>query len=262
MNTKIPFTKDITFEKKVSEITSISLEHEIKVDDGILKGNFIVSGDYKSHEVSVNKEPFSYILPFEIELASDIDTDTIEFMIDDFTYEIIDNSDLRVNIDFNILANKKEIIEEPETIFEDASNLFLDETEKREEITNEVDELEKTKDDLAIENKLEEKLENDDNREEIIIPVKEIEEDITENRDTILEEVQEKKEVVSEDTIINSITNTKDEYATYHIHMVSDGETIETICTMYNSNLNVLSEYNELNEVNAGDKIIIPEKNE
>ena len=79
MNTKIPFTKDITFEKKVSEITSISLEHEIKVEDSVLKGNFIISGDYKSHEVSVNKEPFSYMLPFEIELSHDIDTETIEF---------------------------------------------------------------------------------------------------------------------------------------------------------------------------------------
>ena len=64
MNCKIPFTKDIDFEKKVSEITSISLEHETKVEEDTLKGNFIVSGDFKSHEVSVNKEPFSYILPF------------------------------------------------------------------------------------------------------------------------------------------------------------------------------------------------------
>ena len=47
MNCKIPFTKDIDFEKKVSEITSISLEHETKVEDGVLKGNFIVSGDVK-----------------------------------------------------------------------------------------------------------------------------------------------------------------------------------------------------------------------
>lgn len=258
MNTKIPFTKDITFEKKVCEITSISLEHEIKVEDSILKGNFIVSGDYKSHEVSINKEPFSYMLPFEIELASDIDTDTIEFMIDDFTYEIIDNSALRVNIDFNIIANKKEIIEEPETIFEDASNLFLDKSEEREEVVNEDNELEEVKEDLTIENKVEENLENNDIREQIAIPV-ESKEEIVQNKDIV---VEEKKEVVSEDTIINSITNTSDEYATYHIHMVSDGETIETICTMYNSNLNILSEYNELNEVNAGDKIIIPEKNE
>ena len=111
VNCKIPFTKDIDFEKKVSEITSISLEHETKVEEGVLKGNFIVSGDFKSHEVSINKEPFSYILPFEIDLAEDIDPDTIEFMIEDFTYEIVDNSILRVNIDFNVIASLKENVE-------------------------------------------------------------------------------------------------------------------------------------------------------
>lgn len=245
MNTKIPFTKDITFEKKVSEITSISLEHEIKVLDGVLKGNFIVSGDYKSHEVSVNKEPFSYMLPFEIELSHDIDTETIEFMIDDFTYEIIDNIDLRVNIDFNILASKKEIVEEPESIFEDASELFSDNDEERETINQE----------------------NVNNLEDIL------NEEVVETKDEVLPQevddnlrdqaaVQSTIKEVSEDTIINSIKNTDDEYTTYHIHMVSDGETVETICTMYNSNLNILGEYNELGELNAGDKVIIPEKNE
>lgn len=245
MNTKIPFTKDITFEKKVSEITSISLEHEIKVLDGVLKGNFIVSGDYKSHEVSVNKEPFSYMLPFEIELSQDIDTETIEFMIDDFTYEIIDNTDLRVNIDFNILASKKEIVEEPESIFEDASELFSDNDEERETINQE----------------------NVNNLEDIL------NEEVVETKDEVLPQevddnlrdqaaVQSTIKEVSEDTIINSIKNTDDEYTTYHIHMVSDGETVETICTMYNSNLNILGEYNELGELNAGDKVIIPEKNE
>lgn len=246
MNTKIPFTKDIPFEKKVCEITSISLEHEIKVEDSVLKGNFIVSGDYKSHEVSVNKEPFSYMLPFEIELANDIDTDTIEFMIDDFTYEIIDNSDLRVNIDFNILANKKEVEEEPETIFEDASNLFNEENSEREEI---IEEEVKDIEEIIEEDKEEEKQEVIGTEDRVPLAVE----------STIKEETSEK---ISEDTIINSIKNTGDEYTTYHIHMVSDGETVETICTMYNSNLNILGEYNELGEINAGDKIIIPEKNE
>lgn len=245
MNTKIPFTKDITFEKKVSEITSISLEHEIKVLDGVLKGNFIVSGDYKSHEVSVNKEPFSYMLPFEIELSHDIDTETIEFMIDDFTYEIIDNIDLRVNIDFNILASKKEIVEEPESIFEDASELFSDNDEERETINQEnVNNLEDILNEEVVETKDE------------VLP-QEVDDNL---RDQVA--VQSTIKEVSEDTIINSIKNTDDEYTTYHIHMVSDGETVETICTMYNSNLNILGEYNELGELNAGDKVIIPEKNE
>ncbi len=227
MNCKIPFTKDIDFEKKLSEITSISLEHETKVEDGTLKGSFIVSGDFKSHEVSVNKEPFSYILPFEIDLASDVDEDTIEFMIEDFTYEIVDNSILRVNIDFNVIASlkeKEEESEEEEVLFQDASTAFLDKEEERQESTIEpIEEIEGTK-------------EEEEQREEIT------------------------KE--SEETIINSIKGDGNEYATYHIHMVSDGESVETICTMYNSNLNILQDYNDLSNITAGDKLIIPKNNE
>ena len=219
VNCKIPFTKDIDFEKKVSEITSISLEHETRVEEGVLKGNFIVSGDFKSHEVSINKEPFSYILPFEIDLAEDIDPDTIEFMIEDFTYEIVDNSILRVNIDFNVIASLKENVEveeEEEPLFQDASAAFLDE-------------------DL-----------DQNNREE---------------KEEAKEEVkQEERE--SEDTIIKNIKSDGNEYATYHIHMVSDGESVETICTMYNSNVNILQDYNDLSNITAGDKLIIPEANE
>ena len=224
MNCKIPFTKDIDFEKKVSEITSTSLEHETNVEDNALKGSFIVSGDFKSHEVSVNKEPFSYILPFEIDLADDIDRDTIEFMIEDFTYEIVDNSILRVNIDFNVIASIKEsnseVEEEP--LFQDANNAFLEEDD------------------------LEDNLDRDEEEKQEEVPE---EEKIVEERE-------------SEDTIINNIKSDGNEYATYHIHMVSDGESVETICTMYNSNLNILQDYNDLNSITPGDKLIIPETNE
>ncbi len=228
MNCKIPFTKDIDFEKKVSEITSISLEHETKVEEGVLKGNFIVSGDFKSHEVSVNKEPFSYILPFEIDLADDVDPDTIEFMIEDFTYEIVDQSILRVNIDFNVIASLKEKEEEPkeEPLFQNADNAFLEPTDVLED---------------------EDREEKEDKKEEASKEEKE-------------EQTEEKRE--SEDTIINSIKADTNEYATYHIHMVSDGESVETICTMYNSNLNILQDYNDLTSITPGDKLIIPENNE
>ena len=217
MNSKIPFTRDIQFGKKISEITSISLEHEIKVDNNILKGNCTISGDYKSHEVSINKEAFSYSLPFDIALSDEIDPNTIEFMIDDFTYEIVDNTNLRVNIDFNVIANLKE---KEEILSEDNRVISEDNEIKNEELVNEVTEVPN-------------------------------------------EEPKEKEEAMKDDTIINSINNiTEDEYATYHIHMVSDGETIETICTMYNSNMNILSDYNDLNNIVSGDKIIIPESNE
>lgn len=64
-------------------------------------------------------------MPFEIDLAEDVDPNTIEFMIEDFTYEIIDSSILRVNIDFNVIASLKEK-EEEKPLFQDVTNAFLD----------------------------------------------------------------------------------------------------------------------------------------
>lgn len=213
MNCKIPFTKDIDFEKTVSEITSISLEHETKVEGDTLKGNFIVSGDFKSHEVSVNKEPFSYILPFEIDLTSNIDKNSIEFMIEDFTYEIKDSSILRVNIDFNVIAAAKE--EENEPLFKDAREVF--------------------------------------GTEPLLEEPKEIEEPRQNNESLTLED---------QETIINSVNSLEQSYITYHIHIVNDGESLDTICTMYNINASVLQEYNDLSNITAGDKLIIPQINE
>jgi len=240
MNCKIPFTKDIHFEKKVSEITSISLEHTIEVDNEVLMGNFIVARDFKSHEVSINKEAFSYILPFEIELKENINKDTIEFMIEDFTYDIIDSSILRVNIDFNIIASLNEENNQNETAERTDNNIFPEANALESE---EIPEVLETKTDPSIED-----LESID-RQNII--------DSNNYIDNPNDEVS-----ISEESIINNINNNDDEYATYHIHMVKNGETIETICTMYNSNMNILSEYNDLNSLSTGDKLIIPDNNE
>ena len=57
-------------------------------------------------------------------------------------------------------------------------------------------------------------------------------------------------------------TQTEEEYTTYHIHMIKEGETVETICTMYNSNLALLGEYNDLTNITPGEKLIIPSDNE
>ena len=121
MNCVIPYTKEIVFKTKIAEISSISLEHEMNINDTELLGNFIVSGDYKSHELSVNKEEFSYTLPFSIEITENIDLDTIDFSITDFSYEIKGDNTLKVFIEFSVLASEKEIVipESKEELFQD-----------------------------------------------------------------------------------------------------------------------------------------------
>ena len=223
MNCIIPFTKDIKFKSNIAEILSISLEHDYTANPEEILGNFIVSGDFKSHEVSINKEHFEYVLPFSVNLTTKIDTDSVDFEIEDFTYDVIDNDTLRVNIEYSINADEvKEEIFEPTT--EESLDNLLDEIEDERKST--VEEEEKT---IEIEPK---KSKND-------------KEDDRLNEDT-------------QNTILNSINETEDNYVTYNIHIMQESDTLESICLKYNTSQSILSEYNDLSTLTMGDKIIIP----
>lgn len=228
MNLTIPFTKDIKFSSNISEILSISLEHEYTVNELGVLGNFIVSGEYKTHEVSVNKENFEKVLPFSVDLTTKIDTDSLDFAIEDFTYELIDKNTLKVNIEYSIKANllKEEVFESVEdaneTLEDMLDNIDLEEKEER--------------NDEVIEEKMEEK------------------EDIEEQRDTVSEEEKE--------TVISSTLEKEESFITYNIHIMQSNDTIDSICAKYNTNTSILEEYNDISKVSVGDKIIIPEINE
>lgn len=228
MNLTIPFTKDIKFSSNISEILSISLEHEYTVNELGVLGNFIVSGEYKTHEVSVNKENFEKVLPFSVDLTTKIDTDSLDFAIEDFTYELKDKNTLKVNIEYSIKANllKEEVFESVEdaneTLEDMLDNIDLEEKEER--------------NDEVIEEKMEEK------------------EDIEEQRDTVSEEEKE--------TVISSTLEKKESFITYNIHIMQSNDTIDSICAKYNTNTSILEEYNDISKVSVGDKIIIPEINE
>ena len=235
MNLIIPFTKDIKFNSNISEIVSISLEHDYTVNDGEILGNFIVSGDYKSHEVSVNKEHFEYVLPFSVELTTRIERDSVDFSIEDFTYEIKNNDTLEVRIEYSVNA-----------------------LEEKEEVKEEIEEeplFERVEEDVTLEDMLD-KI-NEDIRDD-----EEVEE--TDKEDTMETEVIEQRDVTEDDkkTIIDSINDADDAFVTYHIHIMKETDTIDTVCTKYNTTSNILSEYNDLSTVAIGDKLIIPDINE
>lgn len=226
MNLTIPFTKDIKFSSNISEILSISLEHEYTVNELGVLGNFIVSGEYKTHEVSVNKENFEKVLPFSVDLTTKIDTDSLDFAIEDFTYELIDKNTLKVNIEYSIKANllKEEVFESVEdaneTLEDMLDNIDFEEKEERNE--------------EVIEEKTEEKVE--------------------EERDIVSEEEKE--------TVISSTLEKEESFITYNIHIMQSNDTIDSICAKYNTNTSILEEYNDISKVSVGDKIIIPEINE
>ncbi len=247
MNCIIPYTKEIPFNSKIKEITSISLEHEMNINAGEILGNFIVSGEYKAHELSVNKESFEYVLPFSIDLTERIIEDTINFNITDFTYEILNDNTLKVIIEFSVVGEEKEEeeeLEEREEVFQTPEELVDDDiielTEEREEIPDSIEE-----EDIEIVQETPE-----------VIEVKEI-----------IEEKEEKKEIMEEperemaniEMVNDTINKATDTYKTYHIHVIKDNETVDSICQMYKSSKETIMEYNDLNDIAPGDKLIIPE---
>ena len=201
MNLIIPFTKDIKFDTNIAEITSISLEHDWTYNERELLGNFTITGEYKTHEVSVNKEPFEYVLPFSVDLSNRLDENSISLEIKDFTYDIKDNNTLTVTIEYEV-----------------------DGTE--------------INDDREFEEMLDTAIRDIDEEKE--------EESIGENtQDTpVIEDISKKDE---------------DSYVTYHIHIMKENETIESICTKYKTNENILKDYNDISTLSIGDKLIIPD---
>ncbi|MBE6161735.1 MAG: LysM peptidoglycan-binding domain-containing protein [Firmicutes bacterium] len=214
MENIIPFTKEIKFDNKIIEITSISLEEKYNCTNDSIDGEFKVFGEYRSHELSINKEKFEYKLPFSVDLAERIKEDTLSFEITDFSYDILNEDILKINIEFKIDAEKEEVIEEtcddPLELIEDRNSI--------------------------IKNNIEEK---------IVEPK---------------EEVRINKQ--DEDTIIDSINTNDIEFTTYHIHIVKESETIESICALYNSNEQLLADYNDLTDFKVGDKLIVVESDE
>ncbi len=224
MKSIVPYTKDIEFKTKIAEICSISLEHELNITETEIEGNFIVSGEYKSHEVSVNKESFNYKLPFALEVTENIVKDSIEFEITDFTYEVANASTLRVHIEFCVTADELEV-EEAE----------IEEILEEEEIDTEKEEI----------------------RESVMEEIGELFPEVEEVREEQKNE-EERLDAVSENIILDTIEETESEFATYHIHIVNSSDTIESICTLYGTDVNTLKAYNNVESVTVGDKLVIP----
>lgn len=221
----IPFVKEITFENNISSIISISLEHEEKINEGEVTGNFIISGEYKAHADTTEKTPFTKSLPFTTLLPENIILDSINVDIDNFTYEVKDNSILKVNIDY-LVSGEEQVLEVPE--------------EKEEELTRNLDAF----------------LDDIDN-EVLELPA------IKEEKETLAPQeisIQEESKTVTTENSEATITSTTDDegFVTYYIHIVTENETIEEIIKKYETNLDNVKTYNDISNIKIGDKIIIP----
>ena len=94
----VPFKRDISFETKIAEIRSISLEHTYEIQNNLISGTFIISGNYKLTDTSTNVDPFKFEVPFDISIDSRYELNKATVDINDFFYELINSEVLSVSI--------------------------------------------------------------------------------------------------------------------------------------------------------------------
>ena len=142
----VPFKKDIEFDSNIAEISSISLEHTLKLkEENLVSGEFIISGTYKMTEASVNVDSFEYKLPFDISIDKKYDTKNSDVDINDFYYEVINNELLSISIEV-VLDGLEEKPEEEEEIRMTEEKIETLEENKEEVDTNEVQPVSTTED--------------------------------------------------------------------------------------------------------------------
>lgn len=142
----VPFKRDILFETKVSEIRSISLEHTYEINNNLISGTFIISGNYKLTDTSTNVDPFKFEVPFDISIDSRYKLDKATVDINDFFYELINNETLSVSITLIIdnleekeardmnEQNSKKIENKEDQVTEQLELTSKEESEKSEEV--------------------------------------------------------------------------------------------------------------------------------
>lgn len=215
----VPFKKDMLFNSNVSEVTSISLEHNLKVqNNNTISGNFIINGEYRMSDTSINTEIFEFELPCSINLDDRYILDNVVVDIDDFYYEVVNSNILEVNIDVSI-----------DKLEEKVDDVILNEIQMP---SAEMPELEEVR---------EEK-----NMEEI--------KDICD-----VDRCVEPEDISSVTSIFDSFNDSLETYQAYKVYIVREGDNLDSIIQKYGVSKEELEQYNDLSEINLGDKIIIPE---
>lgn len=230
MNQKIEFKKDCMLKTYVSSITDISLTHDYKILDDTIEGYFDVTGSYKVTMSSVETESFMFTIPFTIALSSLIDKDTIDLKLSDFNYSV-EKDVLHLKMFLDMDYQEIEIKED---------------TEDNEEIDNMINDLM-----------------DKDSTTNIKSPSEFHNEVMLDNVIDSKEEVSTKEKVSEKNfnTIFNEVKESN--FSKYKVYIMRSEDTLESILVKYNVTMDEIKEYNDIDNINIGSKIVIPyNKNE
>ncbi len=300
----IPFTKTIKFKTMIAEITDIETKHNLEVKEGnTIEGDILLDGKYKMHEASQIEEEFHYNLPFTIEVDNKYDISNCTITIDDFYFEIINEEDLKINIELEIgnveekPLPKEDISLDEEDIRKTVEKIPIEIEEKKEKIEIEPLEKEESIDELEItdvsdtisgkdgfpalpdksdlEQEIEAKLtqEISKNKEIYDQEVKTYQQASTytssaatttstqQEEEINLSTVTKKdrpKEESKMSSIFNAIASSDETFVTYHVYIVRENDTVDSIIEKYKTTRDDLVAYNDLENIKIGSKVIIP----
>ena len=231
----ISFEKRIEFPTMIGEVTSISLEHDLKfIDESTIEGMFTVNGTYKLTEASRIEEPFTYELPAEIILGEKIDIPGSKIEINDFYYEIENDYNLICYIDVQVEG--VEVVEIEENTNQEPESEMISSPPQLEEITLKIEKIDSMEEDRECDGEYQEEQISERENEEIMIP--------------------ETKEMVK--SLFENINDSEESYATYSVYILREEETITSLMTKYKTTKEELENYNDLTNLTIGSKIIIP----
>lgn len=271
------FKKELSMAETVSSITSISLDTTFNEGVNCIEGSFLIEGNYKSHELSLNKKDFRFELPFQ-EILENLKESTANLEVVDFTYDLNDST-LGIDIEYNVDYEENEIAdefdeEEFERFLEDHEVDIVDFQNEMEEAKEERIAEENTKETAIIE-EIEEVADEEEKHDEEIEEIEEerkeepecapIEEEQTESPEkrevTIIPTSEEEGGGDATSVILNNIDK-QEKYITYHVYLCESDDTFESIAEKFKTTKEEIREYNEIDDIEYGRKLIIPVKDE
>lgn len=222
MRQTIPFKKDITFKTKIGELTAIALDNDL-----VLKGEDLITGNFYISGTYKMLESSTleeeYSYKIPCEIAISDEYDTYNADIDiDDFYYEIINDEV-LRVNIVVVINNLERKEIEEPIFEKEKE-DIEILDLEEEKINIIEEIPEIKENLE-----NEELRNDTNT---ILKVK--------------QEVKQKEET----------------YLTYRVYVYKEEDTIAGILEKYNITLEQLEDYNNIDDITEGSKLVIPSFND
>ena len=264
----VSFEKELDFPSMIGEITSIALDNNLDfIDQNTITGTFTISGSYKMTEASTLEESFKYEIPVDITLVETFDLSSVKVTIDNFNYEVINDDVLKCNIDV-LIDGIEEIVLEEELIDNIEKN--SDEVISMEELNlKEVESVRECDGDKMEDKELD--MEKVDIQEEVEFPFKQISEVKELNKEQEAKKEGDDKKMKNEEkeldnnlegqnisSLFEAFSSTDETFKTYSVYILRREDTIETVLNKYSITREELSDYNDLDNLEIGSKLVIP----